>query len=243
MVTTEKTIASYSEINNRLVLSRIEDELTHFLRNNLTDRQSRSLNATETFTADGETTIFELTGDLDSQDRHKVMNIKSLTVDGVSKTFIEDFDVGFRKDSPILGKIQFWNAPTSGTISVNYDYQYSFVFPEAPRVDLTSNAYPRVSDQIFNVNPTDVAIGGKVTKFDIIVMLTVVDITRNQVEAITQEIINLFVTESVKHGFKTFDYIREPKLTPLIPNGEDPNDIVYVQQVELNIPAQFVISK
>lgn len=243
MATNSTTITSTSEINNRVIFSEIEDEITHFLRNNLTDRRSRVSNATDTFTADASTTVFELTGDLDSESRHKLMNIRSLTVAGTSKTFISDFTAGFRKDSPILGKVQFWNAPASGTISVNYDYMYSFVYPEAPRVDLTSNAYPRVSVQPFNVIPTDVAIGGQVTKFDIIIMLTVVDTTRNQVEKVTQQITNLFVTESVKHGFKTFDYIRNPKLTPCIPNGEDPNDIVYVQQVELEIPAQFVISK
>jgi len=219
------------------------DEITHFLRNNLTDRQSRALNTTETFAADGSTTFFELTGDLDSKERHKVMNIRSLTVAGVSKTFYTDYEIGFRKNSPILGKIQFWNSPASGTISVNYDYQYSWIYPEAPRVDLTSKSYPRVSTQLFNTTPEDVAIGGKVTKFDIIIQLTIVDISREYVENTVQEIVNLFVTESVKHGFHTFDYIREPRLTPLIPNGEDPNDVVYVQQVELNIPAQFVFSK
>jgi len=237
------TITSYSEINNRVIFSRIEDELTHFLRNNLTDRQTRASNNTETFTADGTTTYFELTGDLDSKSRHKIMNVKSLTVAGVKKDYISDFDIGFRKESPILGTVQFWNAPTSGTISINYDYLYSFVYPEAPRVDLTSNAYPRISVQIFNVIPKDVAIGGHVTKFDIIIMLTVVDNKRDYVESTVQEIVNLFVREDVKHGFKTFDYIREPKMTPLIPNGEDPNDVVFVQQVELNIPAQYVISK
>jgi len=238
-----KTITSYSEINNRVVFSRILDELTHFLRNNLTDRQSRVSNATETFTADNSTTYFELTGDLDSKSRHKIMNVKSLTVAGVKKTFISDFDIGFRKESPILGTIQFWNAPVSGTISINYDYLYSFVYPEAPRVDLTSNSYPRVSVQLFNIIPKDVAVGGHVTKFDIFITLTIVDIKRDYVENTVQEIVNLFVREDIKHGFETFDYIREPKMTPLIPNGEDPNDIVYVQQVELNIPAQFVISK
>ena len=171
------------------------------------------------------------------------MNIKSLTVAGDSKSYISDYDAGFRKDSPILGKIQFWNAPTSGTISINYDYQYSWVFPENPRVDLTSKSYPRISVQIFNAIPKDVCIGGKVTKYDIVIMLTVVDITRNSVEQIVQEIVNLFVTESVKHGFKTVDYIRNPKLTPLVTNGEDPNDVCFVQQVEIESPAQYVFSK
>jgi hypothetical protein len=239
----EQTINSQFVINNRIVFSRIEDEITHFLRNNLTDRKNRANNQTESFSANGLLREFELTQDLDSKGRHKVMNIRSVTINNEIKKYLFDYDIGFRKDSDILGKLYFWNRPEAGALIINYDSHYSFIYPEAPRVDLTSNSYPRVSVQIFNVIPKDVAVGGQVTKFDITIMITVVDLKRGYVENLTQEIVNLFVQKSIKHGFKTFDYIREPKLTPLIPNGEDPNDLVYMQQVELNIPAQYVISK
>lgn len=243
MATNSSTIGSNSEINNRVVFAEIEDEITHFLRNNLTDRRSRTTNASESFTSTGTNFMFELTEDLDSKGRHKIMNVRSMKINGKSKEYMTDYIVGFRKDSDILGKIYFWNPPDAGTITINFDHTYSFVYPEAARVDLTTNAYPKVSVQTFNVIPKDVAIGGKVTKFDIIMMLTIVDTKRGYVQELIQEIVNLFVREDIKHGFNSFDYMREPKLTPLIPNGEDPNDVVYVQQVELNIPAQYVISK
>jgi len=239
-----ETLTSSAVINTRVNFRLILDELVLFLRNNLTDRRSRALSNTETFTGDDTTTTFTLTGDLDSRDRHKIMNVKSLIVAGTSQTFYSDYIVGFRKSSPDLGKIRFWNAPANAaSISIRYQYAYHFVFPESPRVDLTTNAYPRVSVQLFNTFPKDVAIGGKVTKHDIIVQITVVDEKRDYTEDLIMEIKNLFVRESIKHGFFNFDYIMEPKLTPLVPNGEDPNDTVYVQQVELRIPNQYEFSK
>lgn len=239
-----KTIGSTSVFNNRITFSDIEDEIIHFLRNHVTDRRNRALSGTETFIGDGSTTIFELTGDSDSEGRHKLMNITSLTVDGILQTFLTDYTAGFRNESPILGKVQFWNAPVnSSAIAISYKYKYSFIFSEEPRIDLTTKSYPRISIQLFNVNPKDVAIGGKVTKFDILFRFNVIDETRNYVQNIIQEIKDLFVTENVKHGFHTFDYIHEPRLTPLIKNGEDPNDVVYVQEIELTIPNIYEFSE
>ena len=243
-MTTTTTLLSNAYIHARLDMGIILDEIVHFLRVKITDRQSRTETATDTFTGNGTQTIFELTKDLDSKDRHKVMAIPSLTVDGTKQTYIADFDVGFRKDSPILGKVQFWNAPTtSTTILTNMHYKYHFVYPENPRIDLTRESYPRISVQLFDVRTEDKAIGGKVTSTDFIIMITVVDTKRDYVQDIMRQMRNLFILEENKHGFQSFDYIHKPRLTPLIPNGEDQNDVVYVQQLELQIPVQYEFSK
>ncbi len=238
------TLVSSSQINNRISIENMEDELLNYFRNNLTDRQDRQQPDSEHFEGDGSSTYFELTGDMDSKGRHKVVAIKSVIVDGVSQTFMKDYICGFRKDSPILGIIQFWNAPTDGAvIVVSYYYQYSFAFTESSRVDLSSNSYPRVSLELFNMIPKDKCIGGKVTAHDITWMITVVDNTRTGVTTIIQQLKNMFIDEVVKHGFHSFDYIRNPKLTPCISNGEDPNDVVFVQQVEVEMPSQYEFSK
>ena len=244
MVTNIDTLSFTSVINNRIDIKIMEDELLNYFRVNLTDRQNRQQLNSDSFIGDGSITIFELTGDKDSKGRHKLMSIKNITVNGVSQTFMKDYVAGFRKESPILGKIQFWNAPENdATIVVSYYYQYSFVYTESSRIDLSSNAYPRVSLELFNFVPKDKCIGGKVTAHDITWMITVVDVTRTGVTNITQELKNMFIDESVKHGFYSFDYIRNPRLTPCIPNGEDSNDIVFVQQVEVEMPAQYEFSK
>lgn len=238
-----ENITSTTVINNRLVYSLIEDEFLNFLRNNLTDRQNRAEYNEETFTADGRI-LYELEGDLDSKGRHKIMCVKELTVNGVKQTLLKDYQIGFRKESPILGKIRFWNAPTIGsTIIIKYYWRYHFIFSELPRVDLTSDSYPRVSFQIYNSIPTDVAIGGKVHKHNLTLRITVVDLTKTYVEDLIQETHNLFVEEENKHGFHTVDYVRNPKLTPLVPNGEDPNDVVFMQQLDLEVPSQYEFSK
>jgi hypothetical protein len=237
------TITSQSVLNNVLDYSLIEDEFVNFFRLNLTDSKDRALYNTESFTSTGENS-FELTGDLDSELRHKIMAMKEVTVDGVIQTIYKDYDIGFRKDSLILGKIYFWNAPASGSIvSVKYYYKYSMVFSEKPRVNLSTGSYPRVSFEIADFNPTDVAIGGKVHKFDIILRLTIVDLKKDNVQKIAHEIHTLFTDESIKHSFHTLDYVRNPKMTPMIDNGEDPNDIVYLQQIDLESPNQYQISK
>lgn len=243
MTSHSNTLISSAEVNNRISFELIENELLNFLRTNLTDRLNRAEINTETFTADS-TGLYTLTKDLDNKGRHKVMAVNSLTVNGVAKRYLFDYYIGFRNDDPNLGKFFFWNSPAIGaTISIVHQSTYGFVFTESPRVDLTSNSYPRVSVQIQNSTPTDVAIGGKVTKHTFTIMLTVVDLTRTQVTNLVQEIKDLFITESVKHGFHSFTYIRNPKLTPLIVNGEDPNDVVYLQQVELEIPNEYEFSK
>jgi hypothetical protein len=127
-------ILSNSKVLSRVDYTQIEDEITLFLRNKLTDRRNRTLNKTETFIPSN-STIFELTGDLDNKGNHKVMNIRSLSIDGIEKSFYKDYVCGFKLRNNNLtslnediGKIRFWNAPSGSLISVNYDYAYSFVF-------------------------------------------------------------------------------------------------------------------
>ncbi len=234
-----KTITSNAEILSRVSIKDIMDELLVRLRNNITDRRSRAQTATDPFTGDGTTTVFEFTNDLDSKSRHKIMNVTSVTVDGVLKTNYTDYVVGYRKDSPILGKIQFWNAPSNNAaIVVNYEWRYTFIYPEAPRVDLTSEAYPRVSVQL-SAKPIPAAVGGKATKYEILVPIIIIDTTRNFVETLGLEIKNYFQRDSVKRSFKTFSYIQMDEVSGIEQTPDDPNDIRYGQKIVLTIPFEY----
>lgn len=242
MVTT--TIPSNSSLLSRIVYRDITDELLLALRNNIPDRKDRAETATETFTGDGSTTVFTLEDDVDDQNRHTIKNAIYVTVNGVRQTAFSDYVVGYRTNSPIIGKLQFWNAPSNGTtIVIYYAFRYHFIFEEMPRVDLTTNSYPRISLIISNVTPKDVAIGGKVQKHTLDVSITVVDIKKEFVEDSIQNIKDYFTDESVKHGFHFFDYIREPRLTGIAVNGQDPNDVVFLQQISYQIPNEFEFSR
>lgn len=241
MTTTHsETVLSDAVINSRVNYSNILDELVIRMRNNLTDRKSRTIYITENFTGDGTTTNFTFTQDLDSASRHTIKNVKSVKINGVEKTYLTDYLVGYRKSSPFYGKIKFTVAPAvSDSITVYYGKSYSMVFSESPRVDLTVENYPRVNIEIQSSDSRDMCIGGGVTRHTLRIMFTITDITRDNTEKLTQEIKDYFVNVNNKKSFKTFNYIRNPRITPLIPNGEDPNDVVYICQVECEIPQEY----
>jgi hypothetical protein len=243
MTTVTNTVAANSQLLSRVTFREISDELVLALRNNLTDRRNRTTYVTETFTGVTGKTDFTFTQDLDSNGRHKIMNAKWVKIDGVEQHNYTDYLIGYRSTSPIYGKLHFWNAPAAGAvIQVYYGKTYQFIYPEAPRVDLTSNSYPRVNVQLSASAARERCVGGKVQSHDITVTITVVDETRDYVEDTIQDIKDYFTQESVKHGFYNFTFIMRPRITPLLVNGEDGNDVVYVQQVEYTIPAQYEFS-
>ena len=240
-----ETILSLSEIRRRVSFELMLDELLERLRNNVSDRISNRIKtSSDTFTGDGSTTTFEFTNDFDSRNRHKVMSVSSVTINGVAQTSFTDYIIGYRKESPILGKIQFWNAPAnSSTIIVKYSHTYHFIYPEEPRIDLTSNSYPRINIDLSG-KPVEAGTGGKSTRYEIIVKLSVIDTKRDFVEKKIQFIKDFFSEEVTRKSFITFRYIYVTDVGDLaFAPGEDPNDRRYGQQMELLIPFEYEFSK
>jgi len=237
-------VPSETDLPVRVDIRWILDELTITLRNLLIDPNNRTTNKTETFVGDGVTTVFELTQDKDSENRHKIMNVKTLTINGVLQTQFKNFFLIYRKDySDLLGKILFVTPPAdTSSIVVNYDAFKSLVFEEWPRTDLTTKSYPRVSVQMITAPGRDRAVGGKIQSFNIPIQFTVVAATRSQVENLIMEIKNIFAFEANKHGFQLFDYISTPRIGPMLAHGEDPNELVYVRTIDYVIPNQYEFS-
>ena len=238
-----ETITTDSNILRRVDYDKIIDEIVVTLRNSLTDRQSRTESTTDTFVGDGSATRFELTNDLDSKSRHKLMNITSVTVDGTAQTNYTSYIAGYSKDDPDLGFIRFWNSPsTAEAIIVNYDWRYSFIYTEDPRLDLSLDSYPMISVQIRG-KPSEAGCGGKSTKHEITITIVIVDIKRNYVENIINEISTFFVEEDNKKGFHNFQYIFIDDISDIVPSSDDLNDIVYGAQVKLIIPFEYEFSR
>jgi hypothetical protein len=231
-----QTVNSNSLLLNKVDYQYIEDEILHFLRKNLTDRLARATLGTETFTATTGQQSYTLTGDLDTQNRHKIMYISSLTVNGVVKTIFKDFICGFRNDSPILGKIYFTNPLTLGdVVIINYYHTYSWIFTEMPRVDLTSKSYPRVSLNLNEDKIENASIGGLVQKHTISIIISVVDLTKNQVQNVIKQIKNLILVYNTQFSFQTFFYIIPNRVSKMEEYSDDKNDIVFKQDIELQI--------
>lgn len=239
-----ETITSDSQINTRVNCEEIIDEIVWVLRKTLTDRQSRTETDTDSFTGDGATTIFEFTNDLDSESRHKVMDVTLVTIDGTEQTAYEDYVIGYRKESPILGKIQFWNAPDDdAAIVVYYEHTYHWVYSEYPRIDLPTNRYPVVSVNTKETIIEQAGVGGKAYKVEVPIIISIVDMKRNFVENTMRELITFFSEKTNREGFFNFRYIEVTRLTAVVPAEEDSNDTVYGQQMILSIPYEYEFSK
>jgi hypothetical protein len=235
----QTTINSNAYIQARLDLSLVSDEILIRLRNVLTDRRSRTRQFTEYFSGNSIIQEFTFTKDLDNNNKHKIMNVRKVLVDGVEQVWLEDFDVGYRDNSPIYGKIRFYTPPGSVTIEITYDAFYSMIFDEWTRYDLTSKCYPRLSLQLLSSTNRDRAIGGTAHSTDIYIQVTVGDIFRYNVEAIIKQIRDYFALETNKHSFKSFDFIMDGKTGPVLPYREDRNDVVFFQTIDFKIPVQW----
>jgi len=231
---TQKTTTSRSYVKYQIPFSLILDEITVALRNNITDRQSRAVAFTDSFTGDGSTSKFELTNDRDSKDRHKVTNVKQVTIDGVIQTQWSDYFVKYRSDDPYFGYITFPNPPADGAaIVVNGEKQYTMVVQEYPRIDMTPNNYPKISVQFGQAIGNERDIKYDWDMVDLPVVITVVDIGRNYTDNLSREVWRYM--KDNRRNFQTFDFIVQPKLAPFSENIDDENSFSFFQSLDFLI--------
>lgn len=99
------------------------------LRNSLSDPASRPSNTTGTWVASNEATFsFANSG---------VKNVRSVTLDGVSKLLRTDYTVDY-----FNGELEFVS-PVTGTAIADYDYGSTWIFREYPRLE--DATMPRIS--------------------------------------------------------------------------------------------------
>jgi len=113
--------------------------LVEFLRTRITDPRGRHTANSDTFSGDGSTKTFTLT----PTSGKRVQYISSVTVDGSTKDKWQDYYIDLQNQ-----QIIFKSAPQSGTnnIIINYyEGSSSWIYPDMPRIDLSSSSYPRIS--------------------------------------------------------------------------------------------------
>lgn len=226
-----QTITSRSYVKYRIPFHNILDEITIALRNNLTDRQSRSVAFTESFTGDGSTKRFELTNDLDSKSRHTVKNVKSVTVGGTEQTQWDDYLVKYRYDDDYFGYLTFPNPPSNGTaIELSGEKTYTMVVQEYPRLDLTPNAYPKISVQLGQAVAQERDIKYDWDMVDLPVSITVVDTNRNYTDNLAREVWRYM--KNNRRNFQYFDFIVTPKLSPFNPDPDNQNSFTFFQTLD-----------
>lgn len=131
----------------------IYDEIGNVLKNsNIFTVAVRGVTtATDNFTATAGQTQFTLT-------HAGVRNIRSVTVQSVSKNIIQDYNVDWSTGIVTLVA----SATLSDAVAIQYDYGTSDkIFPDFPRDDLTLTSYPRVGFGIISGTVVPYGLGGK----------------------------------------------------------------------------------
>lgn len=176
----------------RISWDTVLEEIVVFLRNNLTDPQSRDTNTTDEFDGDNNTKIFTLT-------HTTAKNVKSVTVGGVAQTFGTEYTVNYS-----TSKVTFATAPGTGTdnVDVNYDYGSSWIFPDYARGDLTQSSYPRISVDWVNIVTTPDGLGANGDFNDIMFGITVFGRNVSEVRTLVDEI-----RDDIAGAKKSFYYV------------------------------------
>ncbi len=206
-------------------------EVTTFLRNqDIMTTTIRSV-VTSTHTA-------TLTGSTTSQiDVTNVKNIRSLTIDGVSKSLGSDYTYNLDYTGPST-LITFTSAQT-GALSVSYDYGSDKIFPDYPQESLTLNSFPRIAIDLLNINTTPAGLGNENKNeiiFTVVVYSSSLDDLRDYITNIRKEIIDNQL------GFYYLgEYVRPLLVGPIIVSDNKHNKI-FQQNIDFIAPVKFELN-
>ena len=106
----------------------------------------------DTFTATDDQTAFQLT-------QLYPHNIRTVTVDAVSKYYIKDYTLN--TSTGILTLLT--GATTDDEVVITYDYKSTAgdkIYPDMPRYDLTLESYPRIGIEILSGTTIPLGLGG-----------------------------------------------------------------------------------
>lgn len=184
----------------------IKQEISVFLRNqDVISTGTRGVTTTtDEFDGDGSTTTFTLT-------HSNVRNIRSVTVDGASKSFGTDWTMDYKTKI-----ITFTTAPGSGTNNVDVEYDYGTperIFTDYPRVDLHVRSYPRIAVEILSVTTKERAIGGRYTTSDIMIEIVCYDDNIRDLEVMVKKVRDAILNN--KKNFYYFGFITPATMGPM----------------------------
>lgn len=206
--------------SNVLQYDKFHEEMTVFLRNNLTDPSSRGTAGSNVFTAGGASGNFTLS-------QVGVKNITSATVGGVAQAAYTDYTPNYQNASPTSNPtVTFSVVPTSGAqVIINYKYGDTWIYPDWPRTDLGLTSYPRVSADIINKRTEPFGIGGKCTLSDIMYSVTAFADKSSTVDSIMTELGSIVTANTTT--FYNFQAIYQSNMSPLLKEPERHDKIVF----------------
>jgi len=177
-------------------MASISTELMVFTRNNITDPQTRPTSQTDNFTGDASRTNFILT-------KQGVKNVKTVTIDAVSKSFGTDYTVTYGASETT---IVFGTAPGNSTaVQIIYDYGDTWIYDDLPRNDLQIGSYPRIAVRITKTDIEEIGLGGVVTQTTITTEWKVLSTDEKEVLDLLTDIKSAIISN--KKSFYNFDFI------------------------------------
>lgn len=132
-------------------IQNIRDEIINGLRNaNIFTIAVREVTTTtDTFIATAGQTQFTLT-------KTNMKNIRSVTVNAVSKALITDYSISWSTSKIIL----VTGAGAGESVVIQYDYGTDKIHPDFPREDLTISSFPRLGFEITSIRTEPLGLGG-----------------------------------------------------------------------------------
>ncbi len=207
-------------------IPKIKQEQVVFLRNNdiftISQRGVTTANATGTLSG---TKIITISA--------AVKNIRSITVDAVSKYVGTDYTVLYPKKGSTDCVVTFGSNQT-GDYVVTYDYGSDKIHPDFPKDGLTIDSYPRMAVDVINAPIVPLGIGG--SKFISNVSMTIVLYSDNSddLDDYVNTIKELYVSNA-----NNFYYLGFTKPTLIGPTVKSPDKKDEIMQKNIDVEGMF----
>ena len=159
--------------------------------------------------------------------RTNVKNIRSITVDAVSKSLGTDYTVDYNHAT---GCVITFGTNQTGDYIVSHDYGTDKIYPDFPRDDLTIGSYPRIALDILNVTTDAFGIGGSQFISNVAFTIVVYDDSSDDIDGYIQTIKDAYVTNA-----KNFYYLKFIKPTLIGPtiNSQDKKNEIMQKNIDL----------
>lgn len=213
---------------------KIKEEILNFLRNSdvLTISERDVTTENENFTSTAGQTDFTITT------TNLIRNIRSVTVNGITKTAYVDYDINIIDTKTSTKTISFYSGLNDGdSVIINYDKGGTSgdrIYSDMPEIKLVKSSYPRINFEIEEMTTEPINANHSKYNKQIVITFRVVA-ERWQVESLSNTVYETIFDN--RNNWQNNNLMRpsgESRLTPL----ESKKD-VYVKFLYFRMPFEF----
>ena len=165
--------------------------------------------------------------------KSNVKNIRSITIDAVSKSVGTDYTVNYEHAT---GCVITFGSSQSGDYSISYDYGTDKIYPDFPRDDLKIGSYPRIAVDLLNVSTDAFGIGGEQFIHDVALTIVVYSNNSDEIDGYIDSIKSAYVSNA-----KNFYYLKFIKPTLIGPTINSPEKNNEIMQKNIDLLGMFSV--